>query len=714
MMHKLLSNSLALSLFITLEANELVKDSFDDLESLINDVSDLATNHSLNVDYLPSVVSVIDAQTYLDSGIKTLAEALDMLPGFQIQLSPMGYTMTTIRGFKNPNAYLSDKLKIYIDGVAIHNEVSGSSNFYMDFPMQLVEKIEVLRGPGSTTHGAGAFYSTINVITKLGNNKNENSISLQGGSYKYASFAANFHTTSGNWELLSDGYFEQNEKAIFIKELQSESNKAYTDEHMKNFSVAFNAQNGGFEFLTRIKNSRYGNFYSFEGEIDPKQDKDHSNRYIFSQLSYKTALYDFQLETKAGVSHREFQASSNMYYGITNKFELVDIHNIDDAFLYSEDIHEENFNAELLLSVPKTLSNSITVAAGARAVRITHDKFHNSVEEAIANNKSAIVQHINYNDFRYREENEPAYWANPTTTLLPKNTKRDIGFAYLQDLISIGDNIDLNIGLRADHYSDFGLQLSKRAGLVYRAHDKLIFKLLYGSAFRTPSFIEAYQNGHINSRAGDSNIKAEETNTFEAVVIYLPNFNHKISLSSFYSQLNNVIDLEELSYTPSGYQNYDYRVSKGVEFEYYYHPRNHHNLYLNASYIESDYTLPVDDDSATIEQSMPDISKVMIKGVYLYSFNKKLSFGTTWKYFSETTSTKLEWIINNESKDPTVDAYHVIDETISYKFSPSSEAKVSIKNLFDSDVRVPSYYYGVAGGLKREGRNYLLSYIQKF
>ncbi len=59
-------------------------DSVDDFESLINELSDIATKKSINVDYLPSVVTVIDAQTYRDSGIQNVGEALNMLPGIQM------------------------------------------------------------------------------------------------------------------------------------------------------------------------------------------------------------------------------------------------------------------------------------------------------------------------------------------------------------------------------------------------------------------------------------------------------------------------------------------------------------------------------------------------------------------------------------------------------------------------------------------------------
>jgi len=100
----------------------------------------------------------------------------------------------------------------------------------------------------------------------------------------------------------------------------------------------------------------------------------------------------------------------------------------------------------------------------------------------------------------------------------------------------------------------------------------------------------------------------------------------------------------------------------------------------------------------------------MIKALYNYTPIKQLSFGTTWHYYSPTTQTKLDWI----DSDTTVPAVHIFDETITYRFSSLSEAKFGIKNILDVDVYQPSYYYQLEGGIKREGRNYFVSYIQKF
>lgn len=704
-----LSNLILLFMFCSLSADEV--DGIDDFESLLSDVSDIATKKSINVDHLPSVVTVIDSQTFIDAGIQNLGEAIGMLPGIQMQVNRLGYNITTVRGLKNPNAYLSDKIKVLIDGVAMNNEVQGSSSFFMDFPMQLIDKIEVLRGPGSTVYGEGAFYATINIITKLGNNIGENKIFLGTGSYEDRTIAGNLNTTAGEWKIFTDGYYKQNDKHLKMPDDFS-SNGTETDEAMHDVTLGFKAVKDDFEFLARYKQNSYGNFYGSEEDLDPigNQEKEHKSSYFFTELSYKTFFNDYKLETKVNYSHRELDIEANIdsIAAIANKFAVVGVV-MNDGFFYSEKSQEQNFEAEAILTLPEIKSNDILVGVGARRAEVIKDEFYSSVEDAITQNRVAIETHIDYSNFRYNEDRESAFWGNPTTTLFNNKPSRNIFYGYINDLISLSENVDLVLGLRADDYSDVGTMISKRASLVYRASDETIFKLLYGSAFRAPTLMENYGNGHINFRAGDEKIKPEETDTYEIVAIYSPNFNNKFSLNMFYSDLHNVIDLEEQPNTDPGYQNFDDRISKGIEFEYFFRTKQSHNFYFNASYIDTIYTVPEEDGDPAFDQSMPDISKVMFKAMYIYSPTSKLSFGTTWQYYSKTTPTELTW-----PDEPAVQEYQLFDETVTYRFSSSSTARLTVKNIFDTEIRNPSYYYNHDGGVIRDGRNFFLTYTYLF
>lgn len=704
----------------TLLCADSTNDATQDMESLLNDVSTIATKKSINVDYMPSIVTVIDADTFMDAGVQNISQALDMLPGFQEQVSPMGYTISTVRGFKNPNAYFADKVKILVDGVAINNEVTGSTSFYLDFPIQLVEKIEVLRGPASTMYGGGAYYGAVNIITKLGSSKKENKFYVGGGSYGMIGAGTNLYITENGWNIFADGYATSNDKALYFN-AKNPQNSGYDNEASKDYSVGFKATNEKWKLIARIKHETAGNFYGFEGALNPIPDKpeNHSNIYMFSELSYKTSFHDYDSETKINFSHRNESINANLYNDSNNSKYFG---TRQDGFYSIANLQEENYGIESTLTLPEIASNDILLGVGVTYDVVSQDNYFSSVENAIVQSGDMSTLKTN-SAFDYNNNNEPAYWLNPTaTSLLPKGINRTNIYGYAQDLISINEDIDLILGLRLDNYSDYGSKLSKRVGLVYRASDTTTLKLLYGSAYRTPTFTEAYALGHINLRMGDSNIKPEECDTYEASVVYSPNFYNKFILNFYYTKLHNVIDLEEQYDTNFGYQNYPDRESKGVEFEYYFKTSMKHNFYLNASYTNTDYST-AKDGSATdydppIVSSMPDISKFMAKAVYIYKPTTRLSLGTAWKYFSQTTQTRMPWVVdgvNNGDYKASVPAVHIFDETLTYKFTPQSEIQASVKNLFNATVLQPSYYYDSAKqGIQREGRNYMFTFMQKF
>gem|GEM_PF-714157 len=720
MKKKIISSALIVTCFVDLYADN----TLDDFESILGEASQIATQKSVNVDYMPSVVTVIDAQTYVDAGIQNVGEALGMLPGIQMQIGYLGQPITTIRGFKNPNSFISDKVKIMMDGVGINNEATGTAGFLMDFPMDLVDRIEVLRGPGSTVYGAGAIYGTVNIITKTGNEDKEESVYFGIGSYENMTTGGNFHTSIGDYKIFTDAYYTQNKKGIFDEESKDYNGDVQdkTDEEKQDFSIGLKVVNGGFEFLTRYKSSQYGNFYARKGDISPNNDKGHKDDYFLSQLSYNVDLNGYKLDTRLKYSYKESDITAyvetdvNKYAGF---FNLVGI-DMQDAFYIGENLVEQNFEAEAILTIPEIYSNSLTLGAGIRYADISTNKMFSNIEDTIAKNLTTIENSPNYQQF-YDLIHEPLYWEDPANTKAYGKTTRTISYLNIQDLISINNKTDLVLGARVDYYSDMGAHFSSRAGLVYRANDELIFKVLYGSAFRAPTFTEKYTDAHILFyRYGDRELQEETVDTYEAEVIYMPNIYNKLSLNIYYSTLSNVIDLEEIDSiegdpsTYPGYQNMKSRSSKGVEFEYFFNPRNEHNLYFNASYVEADYTIPIDGDSPTeIDQSMPDISKYMFKAMYIFKPTNSLSFGTTWQYYSQTTQTTLPWVVKY-GRDVPVEKQSIFDETITYHFSASSQLRLTIKNLFNEEVRLPSYYYTQNGGVLREGRNFYLTYKYTF
>ena len=363
-------NLLACILVSSSALNTFADDSLNDFESILDEATTIVTEKSINVDYMPSVVTVIDAQTYLDGGIQNVGEALGMLPGIQMQMNYLGQPRTTIRGFNNPNSFISDKVKILVDGVAINNEASGTSGFFMDFPLDLVDRIEVLRGPGSTVYGAGAIYGSVNIITKTANKAKESSFYWGIGSYKNATTGGNFHTSLGNFQIFTDAYYAQNDKALFDEKALRGSG-ATTDETKEDLSVGLKVVNGGFEFLSRYKSSHYGNFYLYPGNPQPNMDKGRKLDYFLSQLSYKTDIDGYKLDTRLKYSFRESDITA---------------YASPEVFYIRDHQAEHNSEAEVILEIPKVYSNAISIGVGVRHVLISADDFYSNIEDAIGGN----------------------------------------------------------------------------------------------------------------------------------------------------------------------------------------------------------------------------------------------------------------------------------------------------------------------------------------
>jgi outer membrane cobalamin receptor len=194
-----------------------------ELEKTLEEATEIATIAKMNVDYVPSVVSVLKGDKLIAVGAVKVSDALALLPGVQMYLNQLGETISVFRGFRNPNSYLSDKIKVMIDGVAVNSEIYGAAGFVMDFPIELVDKIEVLRGPGSTIYGSGAFYGAVNIITKSASHAKEcNEVFAAIGSYRYGKVGAVACSDKNGFRYSADGYYQGSKKALQV-------DKSYTD-----------------------------------------------------------------------------------------------------------------------------------------------------------------------------------------------------------------------------------------------------------------------------------------------------------------------------------------------------------------------------------------------------------------------------------------------------------------------------------------------------
>ncbi len=134
------------------------------LEQLLNITVSSACKKSEKLSGAPAAIFVITAEDIRRSGFTSLPEVLRMVPGLYVAQSNAHTWAISARGFSDMN---NNKMLVLIDGRSVYSPLFGGVFWdVQDLPLENVERIEVIRGPGGTLWGANAVNGVINVITK--------------------------------------------------------------------------------------------------------------------------------------------------------------------------------------------------------------------------------------------------------------------------------------------------------------------------------------------------------------------------------------------------------------------------------------------------------------------------------------------------------------------------------------------------------------------
>lgn len=135
-----------------------------DLEDLLNARVATASRKEQPLSRVPAAVTVIHAEDIRRMGIRHLPEALRGVPGLHVGRIRSNASAVSARGF---NGTASNKLLVLVDGRSVYSPLhSGVFWDVQDIPMDDVDRIEVVRGPGGSLWGTNAINGVINIITK--------------------------------------------------------------------------------------------------------------------------------------------------------------------------------------------------------------------------------------------------------------------------------------------------------------------------------------------------------------------------------------------------------------------------------------------------------------------------------------------------------------------------------------------------------------------
>jgi iron complex outermembrane receptor protein len=177
------------------------------LEDLMNiEVTSVAKKEQ-KLSKTASAVFVITQDDILHSGATNIPDLLRMVPGVDVAQINSSTWAISARGF---NGQISNKLLVLIDGRAVYSPIfSGVFWDAQNVPLESIERIEVIRGPGATVWGANAVNGVINIITKKASDTQGGLLSAGGGTYEHGFGTARYGgklSTNATYRVSADGF----------------------------------------------------------------------------------------------------------------------------------------------------------------------------------------------------------------------------------------------------------------------------------------------------------------------------------------------------------------------------------------------------------------------------------------------------------------------------------------------------------------------------
>lgn len=676
----------------------------DILASLSNDMQrfeTVATITKQNEHYQPYIISVFKGKELEKLGISNLKEALELVPGIDMTTDNFNNKTPIFRG-SNTLAY--GQTKLFIDEILVNNLFFDAYSEYLGLPIEMIKRIEVVRGPGSKTNGVNAYAGSINVITyaeDFKGFKSNDELVLKYGSYNYrmGGFIKKFK--SQDLDATIDFYYQQDDKklpagpdgysqgSMSIPGLFDNTGLSQDGDApvwLKDYSLSMNLKYKDFSLKARALDHTQGSAYGINLSLPQDKDRVKLPSY-YLELGYNKDINDFQIDIKAGVKYDTFDSKAKLAPDGLQFMDFVQF-NIDGSIIpvtfpngiYGEHLAKQRTLYQSSYLKYKGIDNHV-ITTGYRVLK---EKTTDMVSKLSnwATGDAALVDYTNILPF------------------FDKNAKRDIEIFSLQDEFQYSNNLSFIYGFNYEQtsYKDAGFE--PRISMVYQQDSDNIFKAIYSRAHRNPSWQEMFTKNN-SARVGSTDLEPEKVDAFE--LAYIKKF-----LSDTYIQTNlfYLLNKNQIynSATDPVYRNVMDTNIYGLEFEYTGHISPVDKLYFNYSYVTGNSKIK----STGLTTPLTNVAHHLAKGYYIYNINNALSLSAIAKYVSAKDR------IPGDTREK-LKGYTTLDSTISYKnLKYATSVVFSLKNIFNADVRYASAPNTNIEDYRQEGRNFLLTVKKEF
>ncbi len=716
--------------------------SFFDLS--LEQLSDLeisvATKTAISKTKAPSIVSVITANEIRNMGARDLEDILRTVPGYEVRQDSQAMQVG-VRGIYAAEGR-NNKILFMIDGNNIGILYSGDPFWYLrGIPIDHIHRIELIRGPGSALYGENAFAGVINIITKDGSSPSK--ISFQTGSYgTYKTTAEIAHKTEDyKLYVYADHYktggpdeYVSSDAAPSIFSLPPMPGTTNYDLEYYNIQTKINYKDFYFNaFLHKtLEHQRPIGFTNVWGDEDDVKDYSY-----FAELGYEHPISDkgslltklsynfFQFDTVFELFSEQVAEAANLLYPPPGYPPGKGLHS-------GPTCKNSKIKGELILNY--NLLDDWNLVCGLHY----EDQEQYDLDSNPANG--------NFNDFQVIINGTPydplqsfggQWFVIPETRNWNREKHRKIAAAYAQSMFDIASyfgvkqisNLSLTLGLRYDDYNDIGSCTNPRAGIVFGPTENLYFKLLYGTAFRAPTFNELFT---LVDPAADGNpdLEPETLTTIEFLVGYHFTENIETTVTYFNTKLEDLIEIRP-DPDPTilrSYQNIGELESNGIEGEIRVKFGKNKYAYFNLTYQDVKNTT-----SETITSTPSGFSYTQCDyfpgGTPSFMSNIGINYdpfewmiaNISFKYVGKRKRSDekiwngdiLEYVDSRDQIDP----QYLLNATLTLSdlsYAKGWEFQASCYNALNEDYRDPDDSAQITYDFPRGGRSYLMKLSKTF
>ena len=519
------------------------------------------------------VVTIIDSQEMQQFGARHLRDVLDRIVGTQVLGSHQDYhSKTSMRAFNS--SHHEGHVLILLNGRPVRQATDGglNSDFYLGFPLNVIDHIEVIRGPGSVIYGTNAVAGVINIITKKSDSSvAETQVDIGGGSFSRGQVQLS--------TLVGNEAYGMNLGVNYIK-ADGDTIEGVTDE---------DGNLGDYEWGQESKNAVVNGFYK--------------------NLTFNGMIMDNLL----GGSNSAFQFPSTE---IDLKRYFLDfgyLHQINDDWDVSLNYTFQKDSAVWLIN-ENLPSNNQKNKSHARS-----DMYETIVRGAIGDDLNLLF------GGSYLDVQSKFDFIHPASGLptlpLSKSTYKSL---YTQADYMLSPKQKIIAGVQWNKPDGLSSDFSPRAGFIQGFGENTWLKLLYSQAYRSPTFVET--NLDAPQLKGVPTLDPEKVETYDVQLNHQTN-NAYYSLALYHSKLDNQI--VRVPGSPTTHANEGYVVFNGIEFETHYELNEDTRLIANASYQENETNSGVEQSTFAPEIMVKvGASYSGIKGITLSAFNSYIGKST--------------------------------------------------------------------------------------